>query len=77
MLKLKKQFGTPSEYSLHIEQYAIDNGTTCVQALIDFCEEEDLEFETIAKMVNKSLKEKLAVEFADLGMLQRAASLYD
>ena len=77
MLEFKKQFPTASEFSLHIEQLALKNKTTCVQALIDYCEDHDLESEVVAKMVNKSLREKIAVEFSDLGMLPRAAGLYD
>jgi hypothetical protein len=71
----RKLFRNPNEFSLFIEQTAVDEGISCYQALMEYCEEEDIEYEAIAKSINKQLKDKLAVEFADIGMLRKNASL--
>ncbi|MHB8123671.1 MAG: late promoter transcription accessory protein [Desulfuromonadaceae bacterium] len=73
----KKLFQNANDFSLFIEQKALDDDTTCHQALISFCEDEDIEIEDISKSINKQLKEKIAVEFADLGLLKSSPSLYD
>jgi hypothetical protein len=71
----RKLFKNPNEFSLFIEQTAVDEGISCYQALMDYCDEEDIEFEDIAKSVNKQLKDKLAMEFSELGLLRKNATL--
>jgi GMP synthase PP-ATPase subunit len=44
---------------------------------MQYCEEYDLEPEVVAPLVNRQLKDKLAVEFADMGLLKKQPSLYD
>ena len=71
----RKLFKNPNEFSLFIEQTAVDEGISCYQALMDYCDEEDIEYEDIAKSVNRQLKEKLALEFSEMGLLRKNASL--
>jgi hypothetical protein len=56
---------------------AIDEGISCYNALLNYCHDNDIDPEDIAKNVNKNLKEKLAVEFAEMGLLKKSPSLYD
>ena len=73
----KTLYKNANEFSQYIEQTAVDEGSTCVQSLIDYCEENELEFDEIAKIVSKPLKEKLQLEFAEMGMLRASPSLYE
>ena len=73
----KKVFQTSNDFSLYIEQKALEDGTSCYHALLNFCEEQEIDPEDVAKSVNKQLKEKLAVEFAELGLLKSSPSLYE
>ena len=73
----KTLYKNANEFSQYIEQTAVDEGVTCVQSLIDYCDENDFEFEEIAKIVSKPLKEKLQLEFAEMGMLRASPSLYE
>ncbi len=73
----KTMFQNSNEFSLFIETMAIDNGISCYNALLNYCHDNDIDPEDIAKNVNKNLKEKLAVEFAEMGLLKKSPSLYD
>jgi hypothetical protein len=73
----KQMFQNSNDFSLHIETTAIDDGISCYNALLNYCYENDIDPEDIAKNVNKQLKEKLAVEFAEMGLLKKSPSLYD
>jgi hypothetical protein len=73
----KKLFQNANEFSMFIEKLAVDQGIPCYNTLINWCEENDVEPEDIAKSVSRQLKEKIAVEFAEIGLLKKAASLYD
>lgn len=72
----KRIFETANEFSFYIEKYAADNEITCLNALIFFCEENGVDYEDTALMINKQLKDKLAVNFSDLGFLKATPSLY-
>ncbi len=73
----KTMFQNSNEFSLFIETMAIDEGISCYNALLNYCHDNDIDPEDIAKNVNKNLKEKLAVEFAEMGLLKKSPSLYD
>lgn len=42
-----------------------------------YCEMLDVDPESVAPLVNRQLKDKLAVEFADMGLLKKQPTLYD
>lgn len=77
IMEPKKLFKTANEFSLHIEHLAIEEGIPCYNALLNYCEEQDLDPSDIAKSVSKQLKDKLEVEFANLGLLKKIPSLFD
>jgi len=62
---------------MHIETRAYDDNMTLADAILTYCEEHQLEPDDIASMVNKSLKEKLAVELRASGLLPALATLED
>jgi GMP synthase PP-ATPase subunit len=56
---------------------AVKEEISCYDAIIAYCENADVEPEAVAPLVNKQLKEKLAIEFADMGLLKKQPSLLD
>lgn len=70
-----KLFKNSNDFSMFIERQSIEEGVTCLQALIDYCESEGIDFEDVAKNVNRQLKAKLELDFVELGMLKSTASL--
>ena len=76
-LTSRKLFVDANEFSQYIEKIAITNNNTCLSALVEYCETNMVDFDSIASMVSQSLKDKLEVEFAAEGMLTVSPSLYD
>jgi hypothetical protein len=72
-----KLFQNANDFSLYIERTAIEEGISCYNALLNYCEEQDVDPEDIAKSVSKQLKDKLAVEFAEIGLLKKSPTIYD
>ena len=73
----KQLFKSANEFSQHIQNLALDEGITCLQALLQYCDENDLEPDEIAKSVSRNLKDQLEVEFAEMGLLSISPTLYD
>ena len=68
-------FNTANEFSLYIEQVVADRKITHMDAVLEYCKENYLEPEDIAKYVNKSLKDKIALNMQDLNYLPKQAKL--
>jgi GMP synthase PP-ATPase subunit len=70
-------FKSPNDFSLFIEKQAIKTKSNCSTVLIEYCENNDVDYDKVATLVNRQLKDKLAIEFAEMGMLRAQPSLED
>jgi len=70
-------FMNPNEFSLFIETTANEKNALCIETIVSFCAKNDINIDQIACYVNDSLKSKLAVEFADVGMMEKKDSIFD
>lgn len=68
-------FKTSNEFSLHIESIVREKKITHMDAVLEYCKENFLEPEDIARLINKSLKEKIAVNMQELNYLPKKAQL--
>jgi len=68
-------FKTSNEFSLYIEQVVNERRITHMDAILEYCKENYLEPQDIAKLVNKSLKEKVALNMQELNYLPKKAQL--
>lgn len=55
-------FRNKSDFSIYIEKYAIANGTSLMTALLQYCEDADVDIDRCAKLISDSLKDKLEDE---------------
>lgn len=67
---ITKKFRTPAEFSRHIEQEAIRTKQPCMDMLIDYCIKNEIEAESLNKIINSSLRAKLEAEAEDLNLLK-------
>ena len=58
------------EFSLKIESIVKDKRITYMDAVIDYCNNNDIDLSTVNPMINKSLKEKIKNEAINLNMLK-------
>jgi hypothetical protein len=68
-------FKTSNEFSLYIEKVVNEKRITHMDAILEYCKENYLEPQDIAKLVNKSLKEKVALNMQELNYLPKKAQL--
>jgi NADP-dependent 3-hydroxy acid dehydrogenase YdfG len=68
-------FRTSNEFSLHIEQIVREKRMSHMDAVLEYCKENFLEPQDIAKLVNKSLKEKIAINMQDSNLMPKTAKL--
>lgn len=67
---ITKTFRTPAEFSQHVEQTAFRTGQSCMDVLLDFCMKNEIESDSVNKIINSSLKSKLEAEAQDLNLLK-------
>ena len=68
-------FKTANEFSLHIEQMVRDSKMTYMDAVLHYCKENYLEPEDVSKLINRSLKDKIEMNFRELNYLPKQAQL--
>jgi KaiC/GvpD/RAD55 family RecA-like ATPase len=68
-------FKNSNEFSLHIEQLVQEKRLNYMDAVLDYCQENSLEPSDISKLINKSLKDKLEMNFRELNYLPKQAQL--
>jgi hypothetical protein len=68
-------FKTSNEFSLYIEQIVNEKKMSHMDAVLSYCQENFLEPDDVAKLVNKSLKEKIALNMQELNYLPKKAQL--
>ena len=71
-----EMFKTANEFSLHIEQMVRDTKLSYMDAVLEYCKQNYLEPEDVSKLINKSLKDKIEMNFRDLNYLPKQAQLY-
>lgn len=61
------------EFSLEIEKVVKEKRISYMDAVIWYCEQNEIDVSTVSPLVNKSLKEKIQNEAIDLRMLNMPA----
>ena len=70
-----KMFEDSKSFSLYIEQIARENKCSHVDAILEYCKENFIDPEEIKSLINKSLKDKIEVDFRELNYLPKQAKL--
>lgn len=68
-------FESANDFSLFIETTANEKNIGVVDALLQYCEENFIEPDEVTKLINKSLKDKLEINFVEMNFLPRSAAL--
>ena len=66
---------TPTKFSLLIEQMVLDKKITYIDACLEYCKEKEIEPNSLGRLVNKSLKQKIQMEAEALHFLPKTNSL--
>jgi hypothetical protein len=72
---ITKKFRSPNEFSLYIEEVVQSNKIGYIDAIIRYCDDIDIDIESISKLINKSLKDKIQIEAEENNYLRKTAKL--
>jgi|TARA_B100000003_G_scaffold20405_1_gene16440 hypothetical protein len=70
---IESKFLTPSKFSLEIEKIVADEKINYIDAIVHYCEINELEVDSITKLVSKPLKEKLKWDATRLNFMKRTS----
>ena len=62
------------KFALTIEAIVKEKKIPYMDAVIKFCEENDLDTATVAPLINKSLKEKIQLEAEKLNLVEKSST---
>ncbi len=73
--QLEDKFLTPTKFSLEIERLVKrSNGLiTYIEAVVTYCQENEIELETVPKLISKPLKERLRHEAMRLNYMKQSS----
>jgi hypothetical protein len=68
---------TPKKFAMIIEKIVVtDKGqTSYMDAILDYCEKNEIEPDMVAPLISKPLKEKIEADARELNFLPRVATL--
>ena len=70
---IENKFLTPSKFSLEIEKIVVGENLNYIDAIIHYCEINNLEVESIAKLISKPLKERLKWDATRLNFMKKTS----
>lgn len=68
---LGKKFMNATKFSLEIENLVLREKVNYIEAIVLFCEENNIEVDSITKLISKPLKEKLKRDAIDLNFMKK------
>ena len=66
---------TSKTFSMEIERLAIEKNISHMEAVLDYCHRQEIEPDTVGRLISKSLKEKIEANARELNFLPRQAQL--
>ncbi len=69
------KFLTPIKFTEDIERIVKESGglVNYIEAIVTYCEENEIELETVSKLISKPLKEKLKYQAQSLNYMKRTS----
>ena len=72
---MELSFLTPTKFSTLIEEMVQEKHLSYMDACLEYCKDNNVEPESLGRLVNKALKQKIQVEAENLKFLQKSSSL--
>ena len=71
--KLEDKFMTTAKFSQEVEKIAFDNSMNYIDAIVHYCESNEIELESVPKLISKPLKEKLKYDAQKLNYMKKTS----
>ncbi len=70
---IEKKFLTAAKFSMEIENIVANEKINYIDAICQYCEMNDIEVDSIAKLVSKPLKERLKYDAINLNFMKKTS----
>lgn len=70
---IESKFLSAEKFSIDIEKYVKFNGCDYIEAIVSYCEENNIEIESVPKLLSKPLKEKIKHNAQKLNFLKKTS----
>ena len=70
---LEDKFMTTVRFSTEVETLVNSDSMSYIDAIIHYCDTNDIELETVSKLISKPLKEKLKYEAQQLNYMKKTS----
>ena len=71
---LESKFFCPAKFAENIESLVLNNkDMNYIDAIVHFCEQNNIDIESVPKLIPKPLKEKIKYEAQELNFLKRSS----
>ena len=68
---LEDNFMTAAKFSQDVEKIAYENSMNYIDAIVHYCESNEIEIESVSKLISKPLKEKLKYDAQRLNFMKK------
>ncbi len=72
---MEKQMQNSKTFSLEVERIAKEKNITHMEAVLEHCRIQEIEPDSVTRLITKSLKDKIEGDARDLNFLPRQAKL--
>lgn len=72
---ITREFTNPTDFSMHIEKEAVRRKIGYMEALVDYCENNDIDTSSMSGLISSSLKEKIRAEAEEMNLLKKSSKL--
>ena len=70
---IESKFLTPQKFAMEIEKIVANDELNYIDAILHYCEKNNLEVESITKLISKPLKERLKWDANRLNFMKRTS----
>lgn len=70
---IEDKFLTPSKFALEIEKIVAEENCNYIDAICHYCEINNIDVESVTKLVSKPLKERLKYDAINLNFMKRTS----
>jgi hypothetical protein len=70
---IENSFMTPTKFAQEVEKIAHENSMNYIDAIVHYCESNEIEIESVPKLISKPLKEKLKYDAQKLNFMKKTS----
>ena len=70
---MEKKFLSPQKFAIEIEKIVANEQINYIDAICQYCENNDIEVESVSKLMSKPLKERLKYDAIQLNFMKKTS----